>query len=165
MTKKSMRELAQAYSDTWCALGETAHLPHETEWLRQRHEDAREAFEAVLPKAPVSRARAILAALDEEREAGRAEERTAQAPRENIFGTWDGKGEWCCRKHTPRPSVFTACNCGNKRCPHADDCAYLCTRSNEPGQIGVLADASGPAAGTSDQNETDASDERDDKSA
>lgn len=67
-----------------------------------------------------------------------------QAPprerRENLFGTWDGKGEWCCRKHTPRPNFFTACNCGNKRCPHADDCAFVCTRSNEPDQIGVLTE-------------------------
>lgn len=26
--------------------------------------------------------------------------------------------------------------CGNKRCPHATDCALACTNSNEPGQKG-----------------------------
>lgn len=26
--------------------------------------------------------------------------------------------------------------CGNKRCPHATDHSYKCTRSNEPGQEG-----------------------------
>lgn len=26
--------------------------------------------------------------------------------------------------------------CGNKRCPHATDCALECTNSNEPGQKG-----------------------------
>lgn len=29
--------------------------------------------------------------------------------------------------------------CGNKRCPKAENHRYKCTGSNEPGQIGVLA--------------------------
>lgn len=28
--------------------------------------------------------------------------------------------------------------CGNKRCPHASDHTYECTRSNEPGQPGSI---------------------------
>lgn len=28
--------------------------------------------------------------------------------------------------------------CGNKRCPHATDCALACTGSNEPGQKGSV---------------------------
>lgn len=28
--------------------------------------------------------------------------------------------------------------CGNKRCPHASDCRYACTGSNEPGQEGSV---------------------------
>jgi hypothetical protein len=32
---------------------------------------------------------------------------------------------------------FIVCtHCGNKRCPHATDCLFLCTSSNEPGQAG-----------------------------
>ena len=29
-------------------------------------------------------------------------------------------------------------SCGNKRCPHADDHRFLCTESNDDGQIGQL---------------------------
>ena len=32
--------------------------------------------------------------------------------------------------------MIVCCKCGNKRCPHANDHRYTCTRSNEPGQIG-----------------------------
>lgn len=28
--------------------------------------------------------------------------------------------------------------CGNKRCPHATDCQFDCTHSNETGQIGSV---------------------------
>jgi hypothetical protein len=28
--------------------------------------------------------------------------------------------------------------CGNKRCPHASDHNFACTRSNEPGQAGSV---------------------------
>lgn len=28
--------------------------------------------------------------------------------------------------------------CGNKRCPHARNETWVCTRSNEPGQVGVV---------------------------
>jgi hypothetical protein len=38
------------------------------------------------------------------------------------------------------PGWSYACGtCGNKRCPHHADHRFVCTRSNEPGQIGVLA--------------------------
>jgi hypothetical protein len=37
------------------------------------------------------------------------------------------------------PGWRYACElCGNKRCPHHADHRYACTRSNEPGQAGVL---------------------------
>jgi hypothetical protein len=37
------------------------------------------------------------------------------------------------------PSVMIVCSiCGNKRCPHAENHAYECTGSNEPGQIGSI---------------------------
>ena len=47
-----------------------------------------------------------------------------------------------CSCHTCRPVTFTdmrfvACpECGNKRCPHANDHRNACTGSNEPGQEG-----------------------------
>ena len=31
-----------------------------------------------------------------------------------------------------------ACECGNKRCPHATDHRHACTGSNEPGQPGSV---------------------------
>lgn len=33
--------------------------------------------------------------------------------------------------------MVVCATCGNKRCPHATDCRYLCTGSNEPGQLCV----------------------------
>jgi hypothetical protein len=32
--------------------------------------------------------------------------------------------------------MITCKVCGNKRCPHATNCQFLCTGSNEPGQPG-----------------------------
>lgn len=34
--------------------------------------------------------------------------------------------------------MFVCVKCGNKRCPHATDCALPCTGSNEPGQKGSV---------------------------
>lgn len=47
----------------------------------------------------------------------------------------------CCWTHATKEQTryfyFVACTkCGNKRCPHATDCALQCTESNEPGQPG-----------------------------
>lgn len=46
---------------------------------------------------------------------------------------------WCrtCRPVTFADSRFVVCpECGNKRCPHANDHRNACTGSNEPGQEG-----------------------------
>ena len=46
---------------------------------------------------------------------------------------------WCrtCRPVTFTDSRFVVCpECGNKRCPHANDHRNACTGSNEPGQAG-----------------------------
>lgn len=46
---------------------------------------------------------------------------------------------WCntCRPVTMTDSRFVVCpECGNKRCPHANDHRNACTGSNEPGQEG-----------------------------
>ncbi|HFQ8316310.1 hypothetical protein ABK733_18395 [Citrobacter freundii] len=46
---------------------------------------------------------------------------------------------WCrtCRPVTMSDMRFVVCpDCGNKRCPHANDHRNVCAGSNEPGQIG-----------------------------
>ncbi|WP_445441719.1 hypothetical protein [Citrobacter freundii] len=46
---------------------------------------------------------------------------------------------WCrtCRPVTMSDMRFVVCpECGNKRCPHANDHRNACTGSNEPGQVG-----------------------------
>ncbi|EAN8623181.1 hypothetical protein CIE53_05315 [Salmonella enterica subsp. enterica serovar Newport] len=46
---------------------------------------------------------------------------------------------WCrtCRPVTMSDMRFVVCpDCGNKRCPHANDHKNACTGSNEPGQVG-----------------------------
>ncbi|HGH5415663.1 TPA: hypothetical protein ACJI3M_003271 [Citrobacter freundii] len=46
---------------------------------------------------------------------------------------------WCrtCRPVTMSDMRFVVCpDCGNKRCPHANDHRNACTGSNEPGQVG-----------------------------
>ncbi|WP_438794874.1 hypothetical protein [Salmonella sp. NW1068] len=46
---------------------------------------------------------------------------------------------WCrtCRPVVMGDMRFVVCpDCGNKRCPHANDHRNACTGSNEPGQIG-----------------------------
>ncbi|MDM3455715.1 hypothetical protein [Citrobacter sp. Cb028] len=46
---------------------------------------------------------------------------------------------WCrtCRPVTMSDMRFVVCpDCGNKRCPHANDHQNACARSNDPGQIG-----------------------------
>lgn len=46
---------------------------------------------------------------------------------------------WCriCRPVTMSDMRFVVCpECGNKRCPHANDHNNACTGSNEPWQVG-----------------------------
>lgn len=63
-----------------------------------------------------------------------------QKKTESIIGNYPGIPDcWCC---TCRPVVlndmrFVVCpDCGNKRCPRANDHRNACTGSNEPGQEG-----------------------------
>lgn len=61
---------------------------------------------------------------------------------EKILAERDALNEptcWCrtCRPVTVTDMRFVVCpQCGNKRCPHANDCRNACTGSNEPGQEG-----------------------------
>ncbi|CAM6614130.1 DUF551 domain-containing protein [Enterobacter intestinihominis] len=61
---------------------------------------------------------------------------------EKIFAERDALNApdcWCrtCRPVTFSDSRFVVCpECGNKRCPHANDHRNACTGSNEPGQEG-----------------------------
>ncbi|OYI11794.1 hypothetical protein CI724_16335 [Shigella sonnei] len=50
-----------------------------------------------------------------------------------------------CRPVTFTDSRFVVCpECGNKRCPHANDHRNACTGSNEPGQEGSAYPAAPP---------------------
>ena len=56
---------------------------------------------------------------------------------------------WCttCRPITPSDMRFVVCpECGNKRCPKANDHRNACTNSNEPGQPGSSWEHVKPAA-------------------
>ncbi|EOI3394858.1 hypothetical protein ACMSNE_004201 [Enterobacter hormaechei] len=61
---------------------------------------------------------------------------------EKIFAERDALNTpdcWCrtCRPVTVTDMRFVVCpDCGNKRCPHANDHRNACTGSNEPGQEG-----------------------------
>lgn len=61
---------------------------------------------------------------------------------EKIFAERDAINApdcWCrtCRPITLTDMRFVVCpECGNKRCPHANDHRHACTGSNEPGQEG-----------------------------
>ncbi|KUQ97947.1 hypothetical protein [Enterobacter hormaechei] len=61
---------------------------------------------------------------------------------EKIFAERDALNTpdcWCrtCRPITLTDTRFVVCpDCGNKRCPHANDHRNACTESNEPGQEG-----------------------------
>nr|WP_309145936.1 hypothetical protein [Klebsiella variicola] len=64
-----------------------------------------------------------------------------QKKAESIIGNYPGIPDcWCC---TCRPVVlndmrFVVCpDCGNKRCPRANDHRNACTGGNEPGQEGI----------------------------
>lgn len=43
---------------------------------------------------------------------------------------------WACLDGASVDHMVVCATCGNKRCPHANNCAYACTASNEPGQPG-----------------------------
>lgn len=62
-----------------------------------------------------------------------------QLQRFSVNGYRNSQGEWIkcgCRLCNPEARWMVVCGeCGNKRCPRAQDHANLCTRSNEPGQV------------------------------
>ncbi len=79
---------------------------------------------------------ALVVALESEKRICATWRKTA----ESIIGNYPGTPDcWCC---TCRPVVlndmrFVVCpDCGNKRCPRANDHRNSCTGSNEPGQEG-----------------------------
>lgn len=50
-----------------------------------------------------------------------------------------GKCQECLRVAEADVWWMVVCaTCGNKRCPHATDCALPCSGSNEPGQKGSM---------------------------
>jgi len=50
-----------------------------------------------------------------------------------------GKCQACLRVAEADVWWMVVCaTCGNKRCPHATDCALACSGSNEPGQKGSV---------------------------
>jgi len=50
-----------------------------------------------------------------------------------------GSNECGCSKCNPNAWWMVVCDiCGNKRCPHAENCDYECSNSNEPHQTPIL---------------------------
>ena len=65
-----------------------------------------------------------------DQEEGECDRQTTEAPKMSC---------WCrtCRPLTMNDMRFVVCpDCGNKRCPKANDHKNACTNSNEPGQVG-----------------------------
>lgn len=86
----------------------------------------------------------MLAALD----AFRASMQQPESNRDELGGEC-----WChtCRPVTIADMRFVVCpECGNKRCPHANDHRYACTGSNEPGQEGSAYPAAPQQEGDGD---------------
>ncbi len=60
---------------------------------------------------------------------------------------------FCCIEERGEVAIYhgsASCECGNKRCPHASDHRFVCTMSNEPGQVGVLATPAPTREGSAD---------------
>ncbi|WP_369463401.1 hypothetical protein [Citrobacter braakii] len=96
----------------------------------------------VVPEALLSAMEEVLRISDRDHEAwnkakiGIASCRAAMLQAGNSTATPDC---WCrtCRPVTMSDMRFVVCpDCGNKRCPHANDHRNDCTGSNEPGQTG-----------------------------
>ncbi|ECV1904216.1 hypothetical protein DYF80_13345 [Salmonella enterica subsp. enterica] len=96
----------------------------------------------VVPDGLLSAMEEVLRISDRDHEAwhkarnGIASCRTAMLQAGNSPATPDC---WCrtCRPVTMSDMRFVVCpDCGNKRCPHANDHRNACTGSNEPGQAG-----------------------------
>lgn len=75
-----------------------------------------------------------------------AEAAGVEPPECGCISCLDASGIKCPVMGIPIANTFmVVCPlCGNKRCPHASDHRYVCTGSNESGQVGVLATAKLP---------------------
>lgn len=109
-----------------------AHLPAREQWA------AWEACRSVMLQGaePVTTANKLRDAVEIIRNSG------IEIGAEKIFAERDALNApdcWCraCRPITLTDMRFVVCpDCGNKRCPHANDHRNGCTGSNEPGQEG-----------------------------
>ena len=104
---------------------------------RAEHDAGMKEFAAMLQGAePVTTAYKLRDAVEIIRNSGIA------IDAEKIFAERDALNApdcWCrtCRPVTISDMRFVVCpECGNKRCPHANDHRNACTGSNEPGQEG-----------------------------
>lgn len=60
-----------------------------------------------------------------------------------FFGKIEDNGKWCCEScrqnaNALRSTMICCAECGNKRCPKAENHLFKCTRSNDTNQVGVL---------------------------
>lgn len=120
----------------WAARLAEANHPQTGDWL---YDDPLELAKAIrkgpdMPTAPVQKLtlREGLAAI---RNLGPIDAEKIQAERDAL----NEPTCWChtCRPVTMTDMRFVVCpDCGNKRCPHANDHRNACTGSNEPGQEG-----------------------------
>lgn len=69
-------------------------------------------------------------------------QKSEMGPRPDVLGPRPSDASCgCARCYTGRFAIMHVCaDCGNKRCPRATWHGYQCNRSNEPGQVAVLAD-------------------------
>ncbi|HFR3119793.1 TPA: hypothetical protein ACHVFR_004592 [Enterobacter roggenkampii] len=104
------------------------------EWYNRALDDCRAAM--LQGAEPVTKAYRLRDAVEIIRNSGIA------IDAEKIFAERDALNApdcWCrtCRPITLTDMRFVVCpQCGNKRCPHANDHRNACTGSNEPGQEG-----------------------------
>lgn len=114
-----------------------AELDAMTPEQRTEHDAGMKEFAAMLQGAePVTTAYKLRDAVEIIRNSG------IEIDAEKIFAERDTLNTpdcWCrtCRPVTVSDMRFVVCpECGNKRCPHANDHRHACTGSNEPGQEG-----------------------------
>ena len=129
---------------TWWKLGRAAILKHSAPFIVTSDHRMMEmpqvedinAVAAMLQGAePVSQPSTLREALAAIRNLGPIDAEKIQAERDAL----NEPTCWClaCRPVTMNDPRFVVCpECGNKRCPHANDHRNACTGSNEPGQEG-----------------------------
>lgn len=114
-----------------------AELEAMTPEQRAEHDAGMKEFAAMLQGAePVTTAYKLRDAVETIRNSGIAIDAEKILAERDAFNAPDC---WCrtCRPVTMTDMRFVVCpDCGNKRCPHANDHRHECTGSNEPGQEG-----------------------------